>query len=340
MGGKFMKKGGADWAAAIKKQEAEHAKAGAPKKASVPSTKASAPVKAVKKAAKKAAPAKGAVGATLARRRAAAPSAVHGGGKIRPKRGLAALDAAPFKVLETPGASTSGDGGSGDGLFKTEADRKAAIEALDAYRAGAYDPVHAHLRGTYQGKPLSKAMQDHPEFVAAPETVRAIDRAMDASKLTEDIEAWRGVTRGTTLFDQYGPDLPDDLSGKEFTDPGFTSVSTTEAGAKAFAAGSDPILMRIVIPKGTGAVQLSRHEQTGGFMRESEILLERGLTYKVVADHGPNDKGVRELDVQVVPQSQSRAIRESAEAAAKDWAARLSEAMGGKAGSVTITVHK
>lgn len=68
MGGKFMKKGSADWAAAIKKQQVAHDKASAPKKANAPSVKASVPTKAAPaKVAKKAAPARAAKKATPAK---------------------------------------------------------------------------------------------------------------------------------------------------------------------------------------------------------------------------------------------------------------------------------
>ena len=53
--------------------------------------------------------------------------------------------------------------------------------------------------------------------------------------------------------------------------------------------------MTITVPAGTGAVQMSEIDH------EAELMLERGLRYRVVADHGVDDGGVRRLDVEVLP---------------------------------------
>lgn len=58
--------------------------------------------------------------------------------------------------------------------------------------------------------------------------------------------------------------------------------------------------MRILVPKGTGAAGMKRNAEIRD--AEKELLLERGLKYRVVKDHGVSAEGRRVLDVEVVPQ--------------------------------------
>ncbi len=78
----------------------------------------------------------------------------------------------------------------------------------------------------------------------------------------------------------------------------FQSTTARRATAVDFANGgasrNGGLLMRLSVPAGVGGVAMSK----AGF--ESELLLDRGHTLTVVADHGLVD-GVRTVDVQVQP---------------------------------------
>jgi hypothetical protein len=52
--------------------------------------------------------------------------------------------------------------------------------------------------------------------------------------------------------------------------------------------------MRILVPRGVGAVELSNGDY------EAELLLQRGLRMRIVADSGPGTRP-RTLDVEVLP---------------------------------------
>ena len=51
--------------------------------------------------------------------------------------------------------------------------------------------------------------------------------------------------------------------------------------------------MAMKVRKGTGGIQLDQFEGS------AEIMLQRGLTMEVTADHGVGPDGFRQLDVEV-----------------------------------------
>ena len=168
--------------------------------------------------------------------------------------------------------------------------------ALDEYGSDG-QAINAKLRG---GGRLSPKMR---------ETVAGVDSAMDRSRLTSDVAVYRGTRTGSSAF---GDRLSGDLTGAEWTDLAYLSTSVDDGIATDFARiGSAPLVMKIRVPEGTGAVSLSdppagrgvpladgtRTHQFGD--GQGEILFERGLQMRVTADHGTVD-GIRRLDV-VVP---------------------------------------
>ncbi|GGN86341.1 hypothetical protein GCM10010112_67780 [Actinoplanes lobatus] len=158
--------------------------------------------------------------------------------------------------------------------------------ALNDYKKMAYATINAVLRGT----------TDHPSAVAsATPKIDAIDSAMADSALTSDVLIYRGLGSVRQFF---GRDrAAEDLTGAEWHELAYVSTTTAEQTAVKFGGGSaskgDGLVLRILAPKGTGGVTLS----AAGY--ESEILLERGRSYRVVADHGVVD-GVRRLDVEML----------------------------------------
>jgi len=125
------------------------------------------------------------------------------------------------------------------------------------------------------------------------EWVRGLDSVMDQSHLPHDVQAWRGVSMASRMF---GDRLNGDMTGMEWREDAYSSTSTDRTISEDFATdGEEPVLMRLVVPAGTGALRVSGAEQ------ESEILLERGVRMRVVADRGVDARGIRQLDIEVIP---------------------------------------
>lgn len=175
---------------------------------------------------------------------------------------------------------------------------------------------------------------NNPGDLSTVDTVAEIDKTMQASRLTHDVVVERTVKLGEQVFgrDVWYGDVIDwnsadfdeqdrqvevwrsgvrpDLTGLRFQDHAYSSTTVDPEITKAYAdrfvrvtegsLSGEPIVMRITVPAGTGAVALSPMEKGS----EAEVLLERGLTFEVVQDHGVDDSGVRRLDVRVVPDGQ------------------------------------
>lgn len=125
------------------------------------------------------------------------------------------------------------------------------------------------------------------------ETVSRLDAVMDQAALTKDVVAWRGIADAGRLF---GDRLAGDLTGTEWLENAYTSTSALRAVATDFTYQSGQVLMRILVPKGTAALKLSE-AMVGG---QAELLLQRGLRFRVVADRGVSPQGFRLIDVEVV----------------------------------------
>lgn len=126
----------------------------------------------------------------------------------------------------------------------------------------------------------------------AARAVGHIDEVMAASRLAGDVLVWRGVADGSKLF---GARLGQDLAGFEWLERGYVSTSASRRIAQGFTFHQEQVLMRILAPRGTGAVQLS------GMYDQAELLLQRDLRMRVVRDRGVSPEGYRLIDVEVVP---------------------------------------
>lgn len=89
--------------------------------------------------------------------------------------------------------------------------------------------------------------------------------------------------------------LKGNLEGQEFTDPGFVSTTTDEEMAELFGSG---VTLQIDVPPGTPVLDLEELNS------QREVLLGRGLRYRVTGDREEN--GRRVLDVEVLKQQQQR----------------------------------
>lgn len=127
--------------------------------------------------------------------------------------------------------------------------------------------------------------------------------------LPSDMVLYRGIQNPRAAVPGWG----DDVVGLEWTAHGYQSTSALVDVAETFARGevagagavTQPTVMRILVPKGTPGVQLSP--------AAAEVLLARGVRYRIVADHGISG-GVRRVDVEIVPPR--RATAPAAEPAA------------------------
>ncbi|GAA4439452.1 ADP-ribosyltransferase [Phytohabitans houttuyneae] len=200
----------------------------------------------------------------------AAPSRTTG-----PLVGDAARDAAPVSIAR---------GRARGGL--TRAERQALVD----YRGSLYLSANGVLR---QG---AGQVPDSPEYRTLARRIEGTDAAIAKSPLTADVEVARGVKTGRAVF---GDAWDGDLTGAEWVEHAYVSTSTSEKTAGQFAdfGARGGAKMRIRVPAGTPGVELSG----GGIgaSSESEILLRRGLTMRVVSDSGPGEN--RELVVEVVP---------------------------------------
>ena len=161
---------------------------------------------------------------------------------------------------------------------------------LDSYQSEDYRGINHILRGGDEARLA--------DFYLTPEgvqqTIAAVDSAMEQSRLADEIVTLRGIRNAEMIF---GDRVGGDLSGMEWNEDAYVSTTTDEDVAYGFIQRSagQPVIMRMVVPPPTGAIQLSDDTY------ESEVMLQRGLRMRVVADNGVNEDGVRMLDIEVLP---------------------------------------
>lgn len=186
----------------------------------------------------------------------------------------AALHAVPVSMHDTVKVLTE--------LGVSQESAVAARDALNNYKGIGYININKHLRGVIKG---DQALQDR---------IRDIDLAFEHSGLNTDIVVWRGEHDPSRYFPAGEWSPTGGMEGKEWTFPSYTSTSADETTAAFQFSGKGHTLFQIVVPKGTAAIALDSYY--GG---ESEVLLDRGLRYRVVKDHGVVD-GIRRIDLAVV----------------------------------------
>lgn len=162
--------------------------------------------------------------------------------------------------------------------------------AIGSYRGSGYHPINAVTRAA-EGGPIHQDNQVGRE-------IHAIDAVMAESRTTVPVQVWRGFY-GPSIF---GPNYNGDLTGVEFDEFGYASTSSERSVANRFAGSSSSgVVMRTVVPPGVGAVQLSNVCPGSSISCEAELLLERGLRFRIVADRGIGPDGRRHLDAEVIP---------------------------------------
>ncbi len=157
-------------------------------------------------------------------------------------------------------------------------------KAVNTYTGAEYAAINAHLRGTRM--PYGYTADDVTEAIAG------LDKAFAASSLDADVLAFRGVLNARQMF---GEAVDGDLTGLEWREDAPLSTSTLERRANGFSGtGPDRMVMRVLVPAGTGAVEAS------GVDLEAELLVARGARLRIVADRGVSPQGHRLIDVEVV----------------------------------------
>lgn len=249
--------------------------------------------------------------------------------KAAAKVGQEALDAAPAKLKRAP----RGQQGHYEGEELAAPPGAGAVRALSQYQGVEYQHINTFLRGKYKGQsaPGDLGPEDdsfHKRLVEAADIAAEIDKTMSVSPLASDVRVERVIRHGEQVFGReiwYG-DIIDfnekdfdkqdlqwerwenegarpDLTGLRWVDHGYQSTSARTAAVEEFGgkwreynhkSEGEPVILNMLVPKGTGGVQLSEYDH------EAEILLERGLVMEVAKDHGVGEDGFRRLDIRVV----------------------------------------
>lgn len=183
--------------------------------------------------------------------------------------------------------------------------QQAATEAVALDAA----PMALDRRGTGLNRPQRRALRDYESslFTAINGQLRRneveplvrrrvdrIDEVMSSSRLQRDVVVNRGISDVNRVF---GDAASQSLTGAQWSEQAYVSTTTSERVAREFAAPGEQsrAVLRILAPRGTGAVRISG-DDIGG---QSELLLQRDLRLRVVADSGPGAQP-RYLDVEVV----------------------------------------
>lgn len=160
--------------------------------------------------------------------------------------------------------------------------------ALRDYESSYYAAINGQLRRVEVGTLVGRR-------------VERIDQVMALSRTSVEIAVWRGVTNAGRLF---GGRLNRNLTGFTWTERAYGSTTADRRIATSFTyPGADDtpkVLMRILVPRGTGAARISGMGSGLGGGPQAEVLLQRGLRMRVVADRGMSPDGHRLIDVEVV----------------------------------------
>lgn len=155
-------------------------------------------------------------------------------------------------------------------------------EAIASYAGWGSEDTNSGLR---QGRGRKESLDVEHRRIADE-----LDRSMSSSTLHDDVVVYRGMNGRRAFGSEDWNDNPGSMVGAEFTDHAFSSTTTSPGIAKEFTYSQTPVRMRILAPRGTHAITIDQGE--------SEILLDRGLKFRIVSDTRGSD-GVREFDVEV-----------------------------------------
>lgn len=143
-------------------------------------------------------------------------------------------------------------------------------------------------------KPLGVSGHVYKDPKRAAAEIKAIDEVIKDSRLKQDSQTIRGIKN---IRDIFGDKADGDLTGFEYTDHGFVSTTASQTSLdylkdRYLGQGANPGHVTLKVPAGTRAA--------AAWQKIEEIMLDRGLTYRVTADHGVDANGVRQLEMEVV----------------------------------------
>lgn len=158
-------------------------------------------------------------------------------------------------------------------------------DALYNYTGTSYQSINSKLNSLLPGAKKTGSTN-----------ISSIDAAMAASPpLESDVVLFRGFGDPHGVF-KSGKWNDVNVAGMEWSQRSYSSTSGVLSTAQSFGYGG--VVMRIIVPK---EMQVHGINAKGGMHPgENEIILQRGLRYKVVADYGKSGN-TRYIDVMVVP---------------------------------------
>lgn len=205
--------------------------------------------------------------------------------KPTPKRGQAALDAAPLDMNDEKLAV--------NGTRGIDSDR----DQIRQYKGVAYAGTNRYLR-------IGSGSFLRPN-------IEAIDRSIKKSKLRNDVVVFRGVKDPRSIF---GDRIDNDLTGLEWIDEAYLSTTADPRISDGFASRTDSVdggmVITMRVPKGASMLRLSDFapvdEKIDSTSAEAELLGGRGWKLRIVKDNGKSD-GLRRVEVEVINHGQSSA---------------------------------
>lgn len=158
--------------------------------------------------------------------------------------------------------------------------------SLYSYTGSGYDTVNTKLNSLPPGAKKTGST-----------SISNIDKGMEASPAPEkDLILYRGFKSPHQVFTS-GKWNDVNVAGMEWSQRSYSSTSGNLHTAQSFA-GYGGVVMRVIVPK---EMQVKGINAKGGqHPGEAEVILQRGLRYRVVADHGKHGN-TRYIDVMVVP---------------------------------------
>lgn len=168
--------------------------------------------------------------------------------------------------------------------------------AVADYANNGYQKTNQLLRAS-EDLPTTRPSLSDPSR-RAYDVVTGVDAAMKSSKLTDDVVVYRGIANPRDTFGNAWESMQESATGYSFTDNGYASTTVSEGVARQFAGNGAGIRMNILVPRGTSAVGITQPAGTP-LAGERELLLNRGLTYRILNDY-EDASGVRTFDVEVV----------------------------------------
>lgn len=153
------------------------------------------------------------------------------------------------------------------------------------YTGNWYKEINRHLRG--------EKIEIESDLNTVKEYVESVDDVMKTARLSREVLVYRGMHNASKIF---GDRMEGDLTGMEWLEKAYVSTTAVEQRTRTFLGSpSAPhrVLMRILLPAGTAALEASP------LNTEAEMLVNRDTKFRVVADNGVDENGIRRIDVEL-----------------------------------------